>query len=419
MEPYYQRAGVTLYHADCVDALRELPVNAATAFVTDPPYGLDFMGKEWDGVVPGVKVWREALRVLAPGGHMLAFGGTRTFHRLACAIEDAGFEIRDCLSWLYGQGFPKSLDVARAIDEAAGAKREVERVEKTRYTRAQSTSLNVAKYGDTRPIDEDGYQLKVHTLPATDQAKRWSGYGTALKPAWEPVLLARKPLCGTVERNVREHGAGALNVDGCRIGVEPRHNGPVGAHRHSMMPYEGSEGPGTDVVGRWPANLILDDAAAAMVDESTEEVVHGAGHARAGSSTPALTAKRAWQGPELQDTGDMHRFGDSGGASRFFYCAKASDRDILPAEELPLFGESHVAVVNSHPTVKPVELMRWLVRLVTMPGGREANLIVDPFAGSGSTLVAALIEGCGAVGIEREERYCEIIVQRLEREARG
>jgi DNA modification methylase len=304
---------------DCRDEMAKMGASSVDAVITDPPYGLNFMGKEWDHGVPGITFWTAAIRVLKPGGHLLAFGGTRTYHRLMCAIEDAGFEIRDCLMWLYGMGFPKSLDVSKAIDEAAGAV----------------------------------------------EAARWQGWGTALKPAWEPIVLARKPLAGTVTGNVLKFGTGALNVDTCRIASSEanpsiaRRKGATShlstrsaaeAHAEGKMESRtrpevyAADHPG-ESLGRWPANLILDDESARMLDEQSGE-----------------------------------------GVSRFFYCAKAAP------------SERHSAGKNDHPTVKPVALMRWLCRLLTPPGG----LVLDPFCGSGTTGIAALVEGFRFIGIEKD-----------------
>jgi site-specific DNA-methyltransferase (adenine-specific) len=320
--------------------------------------------------VPGVPFWTEAFRVLKPGGHLLAFGGTRTHHRLACAIEDAGFDVRDCLMWLYGQGFPKSLDVSKAIDKAAGVERVVIGTKHglPGYSLTNGTPGGVAMAGNVDGTLRNGAKECAITAPATDAAREWQGWGTALKPAWEPIILARKPLNGTVAENVQEHGTGALNVGGCRIGTEARMNGPASptsASRKSRVEagYRHDEGigPGSsggDVVGRWPANLVLDEEAGAMLDEQS-------------GIAP-------------------------GGASRFFYCAKTSKRER---------GEG-----NTHPTVKPVTLMRWLCRLVTPPGG----LVLDPFMGSGSTGIAAKSEGFEFVGVEQNPNYLEIARKRLE-----
>ncbi len=303
------------------------------------------MGQTWDGALPPVEVWAEALRVAKPGAHLLAFGGTRTFHRLTCAIEDAGWEIRDCLMWLYGTGFPKSKNL-------------------------------------------DGER---------------KGCGTALKPAWEPIILARKPLCGTVAQNVQAHGTGSINVDGCRIGVvgggtHCGNRGPDGrclGHKNEGRSTSGETFHGPDSSGgRWPANLVLDEEAGRVLDEQSGQ------SSSKRNENPSDCGGNTWGG-----TIQVHRGArghtDSGGASRFFYCAKARR------------GERGDG--NSHPTVKPVALMRWLCRLVTPPGGT----ILDPFCGSGSTGVAALDEGFDFIGIERDHGYCEIARGRItEKEAR-
>jgi site-specific DNA-methyltransferase (adenine-specific) len=329
------------------------------AIVTDPPYGLasgptafledatsgrGFMGKEWDRGVPGPAFWREALRVAKPGAYLLAFGGTRAFHRMAVAIEDAGWEIRDCVCWLYGSGFPKSHDASKAIDRAAGAEREVvgEGPNASRRPNAGAGVTIHMPSGD--PI----------TAPATDAAREWAGWGTALKPAWEPIIMARKPLVGTVAANLLLHGTGALNIDGARVGA--------------------GEGQ-----GRWPANLMHDGS------------------------------------PEVVD-----RLGE---ASRFFYCAKASRADREEGcEQLPEVRrtdgretEHHVpnlrttALRNHHPTVKPTELMRYLIRLITPPGGT----VLDPFMGSGSTGKAAMLEGATFRGCDLDPAYLAIAEARI------
>jgi DNA modification methylase len=308
----------TVTQGDCRDVMRAMPDASVEAIVSDPPYGLAFMGKGWDHAVPGVEFWVEALRVAKPGAHLVAFGGTRTFHRLAVAVEDAGWEIRDCLSWLYGSGFPKSHNGA------------------------------------------------------------WGG--TALKPAWEPIILARKPLTGTVAANVAQHGTGALNVDGCRVA------GKLGGDPNRFAKTAGAwfvaafskNAPRVRDEGRWPANVCLDEDAAAMLDEP----------------------------------------------SRFFYTAKASRRereaglDGMPERVAQKWNSGGIAerraetarpLSNVHPTVKPIALMRWLCRLVTPPGG----LILDPFTGSGTTGCAAVLEGFRFHGAELDAEYADIARRRI------
>jgi hypothetical protein len=252
-----------MHHGDCREVMASMDADSVDAIVSDPPYGLAFMGKGWDHAVPGVEFWAEALRVAKPGAHLVAFGGTRTFHRLACAIEDAGWEMRDCLSWLYGNGFPKSHDVSKAMDKAAGAEREV--VSEWRTGRSGTLGGKAAFGGIS------GEDVRTITAPATNLARQWSGWGTALKPAYEPIILARKPLAGTVAANVQSHGTGALNVDGCRVGTD----GGTAKGTFPKEPSNGTYGNGIngacEIVdigkGRWPANVLLDEDAAAQVGE--------------------------------------------------------------------------------------------------------------------------------------------------------
>jgi site-specific DNA-methyltransferase (adenine-specific) len=360
-----------VHNGDCRKVMATLDAESVDAIVSDPPYGLSFMGKGWDHGVPGVEFWTEAFRVAKPGAHLLAFGGTRTYHRLACAIEDAGWEIRDCVMWVYGSGFPKSHDVSKAIDKAAGAERE-------KRWKAVTANSSVGTLEPGPWLDEarkNGGCFVDGDSPATDAARQWQGWGTALKPAWEPIIVARKPLVGTVAENVLTHGTGAINVDGCRVGVAdwgsrpPRTpNAILGGGKGTNL--TASEAP--DGLGRWPANLIHD-----------------------GSEEPAAL------------------LGDS---ARFFYCAKASakDRDDGVAGVAGVAGgmsgrrDGSMGSVtmrkNTHPTVKPTDLMRYLCRLVTPPGGT----VLDPFCGSGSTGKAAILEGFQFVGIEREDEYVAI-----------
>jgi DNA modification methylase len=332
-----------LHHGDCLEVLRSMPDCSVDSIVTDPPYGLSFMGKKWDYDVPSVDVWVECLRVLKPGGHLLAFAGTRTQHRMAVRIEDAGFEIRDMIAWVYGSGFPKSLDVSKAIDKVAGAEREV--VGKKVTGRALGGS-------NWRDGDAGGQETVDITAPATPEAKQWQGWGTALKPALEPITVARKPLIGTVAENVLQHGTGAINVDGGRVGTEQVFTTAHKTLGDGIKYGKSKPFPASEMrTGRWPANFIHDGS-----EEATDLL---------------------------------------GASARFFYCAKASKADR---------GENH------HPTVKPTDLMRYLCRLVTPPNG----IVLDPFNGSGSTGCAAVLEGFQYIGIEREAEYIAISEKRIE-----
>jgi site-specific DNA-methyltransferase (adenine-specific) len=347
-----------IYNGDSLDVLAGLADGLVDSIVTDPPYELGFMGRTWDrsGIAYNVELWKQCLRVLKPGGHLLAFGGTRTSHRMACAIEDAGFEIRDSIAWLYGSGFPKSLDVSKAIDKAACAERAV-----------------IGANPNHRPISGVEYEgiyqggntgASSLTAPATDDAKRWAGWGTALKPAHEPIVVARKPLVGTVAANVLAHGTGALNIDACRVaGDVPRtvqgqsgNQGTIyGSDQRDQRIFEPHD------AGRWPANVVLDEMAAGELDEQSEI------------------------------------------ASRFFpvfrYQAKAPTRERPKVDGV------------AHATVKPLDLMRWLVRLVTPADG----IVLEPFAGSGTTVEACVAEGMRCIGIEREATYLPLIAERMAR----
>jgi hypothetical protein len=383
---------VELLHGDCLERLRELPDCSVDACVTDPPYGLRFMGKAWDYDVPQAEVWREVLRVLKPGGHLLAFAGTRTQHRMAVNIEDAGFEIRDMIAWVYGSGFPKSLDVSKAIDKAAGAERAPGRTLVTDGTRGNTPNApaNATCADCGRPKwGKDYCQCPRDGGPATPEAQQWDGWGTALKPALEPVTVARKPFQGTVAANVLEHGTGAINIDECRVeGVVPKTTqgqassaGTIyGSDQRELREFE------PHAAGRWPANLIHDGS-----DEVTELFPEAKGAVSNG--------RKGVQGACYGELGAMPQApgrGDSGSAARFFYCAKASKADRSEG--------------NSHPTVKPTDLMRYLCRLVTPPGG----IVLDPFMGSGSTGKAAVLEGFRFIGIEREAEYIEIARGRIQ-----
>ena len=408
---------------DCRESMAALPAESVDAVVCDPPYELGFMGKSWDasGIAYDLDVWRQAIRVLKPGGHLLAFSGSRTYHRMTCAIEDAGFEIRDQIMWVYGSGFPKSLDVSKAIDKRGGnahltveigaalkSARKARGIGVTEADRTYCGGVTLWSWYEGRPagqqmptaevmskIANDWPELQRYadaiqeaerevvgqqsgnifsfapgqgsdpiattlsiTAPATEAARQWSGWGTALKPAHEPICLARKPLVGTVAANVLRHGTGAINVDGCRVPAEKATGwgGGGSALYDGGLSREGGEARLQDV-GRWPANFIHDGS-----DEATEG---------------------------LRD------------AARFFYTAKASseDRDEMLGD-VPR---------NMHPTVKPTDLMRYLVRMVTPPGGT----VLDPFTGSGSTGRAAMLEGLRFIGCELSHEYAEIARARI------
>lgn len=343
---------------DCLSTMKSYQDNYVSCIVTDPPYGLSFMNKEWDKGIPGIEYWKEALRITKPGGHLLAFGGTRTYHRLTCTIEDAGWEIRDNLCWLYGSGFPKS---------------------------------------------HNHFGIE--------------GYGTALKPAWEPIIMAMKPCDGTFKQNVDKWNQAGINIDECRIGNEIRFNPPtIKGKSNALGSFENCKGNGSNVCGRWPANILLDEEAANMLDEQSGMLKTGGGD----------------KGNKTQDGGYGKKYRyvqrivtpSSGGASRFFYCAKASPSerneglDSLPEQSnMRVNGprESEKAkfntkVKNNHPTVKPLKLMEYLVKLVMPP---KDGLLLDPFAGSGTTILAAKNLGFDAIGIELNKEYCTIAESRL------
>jgi DNA modification methylase len=394
---------VELLHGDCVDLMRAMPECSVDSIVTDPPYELSFMGKTWDGagIAYSLDMWREALRVLKPGGHLLAFGGTRTYHRMACAIEDAGFEIRDSIHWVYGSGFPKSLDVSKAIDKAAGAEREVVGVRRGAINpNGYKADSDASSGGPYQPVYET-------TTAATDEAARWEGWGTALKPAHEPIVVARKPLQGTVAGNVLVWGTGGLNIDGCRVGAEGatrRASNPKHLGRSDMADFtRGNFGVESVPSGRWPANIVLDGAAAAALDQQS------------GVSVSDTGRQAGWQDKYVGGTyTPISRTGydDRGGASRFFTQADFGPDDwpfVYQAKPSKRERNAGLDKPSTHPTVKPVALMRHLVRLVTPPGGT----VLDPFAGSGTTLVAAVLEGMNAIGCEMTDEYLPIIRGRV------
>ena len=415
----------TIIHGDCLEELKKLEDNSVDAVITDPPYGLSntkpqqvadvlkawvtgeteavpakrggFMGKDWDSFVPPPAVWEECMRVLKPGGHMAVFAGARTQDLMGLSIRLAGFEIRDTLGWIYGSGFPKSMDVSKAIDKAAGAEREVVGTRKKLDSYGQQAGNNVYGGGP----NHDG--LQAITTPATSEAQRWDGWGTALKPAIEPIILARKPLDGTVANNVLAHGVGGLNIDACRVPTEEDRSRPP---RTQNQIYGGGKGTNltpseSDPAGRFPANVLLDEHAAKEMDEQSGPA--GAHGTDRGPRTKGGSGALGWGHGSIRHTGDP----GSGGASRFFpvfkYQAKA------PKKERPVIVREDGTKVQ-HPTVKPLKLMEWLVTLITPEGG----LILDPFAGTGTTLQAATNKGFHPIGIEADADYIQLIHKRLE-----
>jgi site-specific DNA-methyltransferase (adenine-specific) len=430
-----------ILHGNNLDILPTLPDNSIDSIVTDPPYELGFMGKKWDssGIAYSVELWQQCLRVLKPGGHLLSFGGTRTYHRVAVAIEDAGFELRDSIAWLYGSGFPKSLDVSKAIDKQAGAEREAVTEVISDIFGDQEVEKKLANPGSTADrlaMGNNWQDNPVETKPATPEAQQWQGWGTALKPAFEPVIVARKPIEGTVANNVLKWGTGGLNIDGSRIGSDHRFNAHAGNKATGFTAdddrtdagkgmFAGNSDGGTTVQGRWPANIILDPYTAELLDEQS-----GISKSQGGRIGKKETSNIDFGLSGNYSKGDPG-FGDTGGASRFFYVAKASKRDRNEGlEELldttaadmvdrepdsagmnsPRAGAGRTSgAKNFHPTVKPTSLMEYLIKLVTPPNGT----VLDPFTGSGSTGKAAILQGFDFIGIEMTEEYLPIIEDRL------
>ena len=472
---------------DALEVMARLPDNSVEAVVTDPPYGLRFMGKQWDHGVPGAAFWCEALRVAKPGARLLAMGGTRTFHRLVCAIEDAGWRVMDTLCWMYGSGFPKSHDISKAIDREAGAERKV-----GEFKFKGGTQLGV--------MNDDAWQPKdvYDSTPATEAARKWDGWGTALKPAREDICLAMKPLDGTYAQNTLRHGCGGINVDGCRIGTNAGWaypHGPGGLYSKkyqqespiakdwNAFSTKADNKPSASTQGRWPANVILShtpeckrvgtrkvknkggkpnrdtersdslfqptskhftsdihhfnpdgtetveawechpDCPVRMLDMQSGAVGGGARNPETCAAGDEIVSVA--RGTFSRRTYDGNTYGDTGGASRFFYCAKASraERNAglegLPQGEVDRYGECGATEAhaprrtrieqNRHPTVKPLALMRWLVRLVTPPGGT----VLDPFCGSGTTGIAAHQEGMHYILIDNDPESCDIARRRI------
>jgi len=418
LEPYYQEKGITLYEGDCREAMAAMPRESIDTIITDPPYGLEFMGKAWDRAVPGPDFWTPALDVCKPGAMLMAFGGTRLYHRMICAIEDSGWEIRDCLMWLYGSGFPKSHDISKAIDKAVGAERE-----KIQPGNAPSYQRSI---GNTRPWMDDPNHKIDSNIPASPEAEQWNGWGTALKPAWEPIVLAMKSLDGTFAQNALRHGVAGLNIDGGRIGLTEkdaqameRCNTPGSDcfHKSEGTSY-GRPTPSKplDVTqGRWPANLILDEDTALMLDSQTGELTSGDAPLKRNSDV-FRDCYGEFKGNSVCPPG---RTSNSGGASRFFYIAKpdAKDRGHREKVEMPLFDTVDKGFRNTHPTVKPTPLMHrllalqaYLARLTSTPKG---GIVLDPFGGSGTTAIACRMVGRECILIEKDRENLDLTIERL------
>jgi DNA modification methylase len=422
---------INLLHGDCLEQMKTLENNSVDAIVSDPPYGISFMAKKWDYDVPSVKVWKEALRVLKPGGHALIACGTRTQHRMVCNIEDAGFEIRDVVSWIYGSGFPKSLNISKAIDKAAGAEREVVGERTSAYGTENSGEMKSradGKGGTGLFCGKNAKTVPITGRPATDEAKQWDGWGTALKPSVEFFTLCRKPLSeSTVAKNVLKWGTGGINIDGCRVGTEEitilHKKGNSFSQSYKAEGKKAEHSHYSKVQGRFPANLIH-DGSQEVLDLFPENVKGAIGMKRdAGQKSifnlDSQKEKQKFSGAKT----------DSGSAARFFYCPKASKKDrnegCEELEEHDTYSESAATPMrdqrkqakrsNNHPTVKPTALMAYLCRLITPTGG----VVLDPYMGSGSTGKAAVREGFSFVGIELDPDYYEIAKARVTAETQG
>ena len=425
----------TIIHGDCLEELKKLEDNSVDAVITDPPYGLSntkpkqvadvlaawvtgdteavpakrggFMGADWDSFVPPPAVWAECMRVLKPGGHMAVFAGARTQDLMGLSIRLAGFEIRDTLGWIYGSGFPKSMDVSKAIDKAAGEEREVIGSKVTGNAKQRTSAT-----GEFADGNHGGQQVVDVTAPATSEAQRWDGWGTSLKPAIEPIILARKPLDGTVANNVLAHGVGGLNIDACRVQTDDNTartcNGVGNSSSFDMAASGERRVNGGSPAGRFPANVLLDEHAAKEMDEQSGNLSPGA--------RPGNTATRPKFNGATYNGGKVYggkideprvAMDSGGGASRFFpvfkYQAKA------PKKERPVIVREDGSKIQ-HPTVKPLKLMEWLVTLITPEGGT----VLDPFAGTGTTLQAATNKGFNPIGIEADADYIQLIHQRME-----
>jgi DNA modification methylase len=401
---------IKLMLGDNISSLKKLPDNSIDSVVTDPPYALNFMNKRWDSEVPSVDFWREVFRVLKPGGHVLSFGGTRTYHRMVVNIEDAGFEIRDQIMWLYGSGFPKSHNIGKAVDRLQGNDREV--------------VGKLENYQDKRGLNGQTENVMENAKPRIDidvtkGNSQWEGWGTAMKPSVEPICVARKPLSEkSVAENVLKWGTGGINIDGCRVGSETNehHRPTVKKSGHFNNGNEKEWEPSNSEEGRFPANIILDEIAGEMLDAQSG----------VSKSQKGIKSNKGSIWNSGNDENIIRGHNDKGGASRFFYQAKVSKaernmgldhledkviegRDPGQDERSVAYKKRPTPTKNTHPTVKPVALMAYLCRLVTPPNG----ICLDPFMGSGSTGIAAQLEGFRFCGMEMDPDYFKIAEARI------
>jgi site-specific DNA-methyltransferase (adenine-specific) len=391
MIPTLTIGNAKIYQGNNLEVLPTLADNSVDSIVCDPPYELGFMNKSWDssGIAYSVELWQECLRVLKPGGHLLAFSGSRTYHRMTVAIEDAGFEIRDMIAWISNKTFPKSHNISKAIDRAAGAERKVVGI-----------NQNVVRASKIAGGSDFGGFSKANpeiTESATDEAKQWEGWGTALKPTVEPIVLARKPVEGTIAENILTYGVGGINIDKTRIGTEII---TINSFDNGAKPFGNAVGePYTSKQseGRWPANLVIDEATAEQLDKQSGITKSSKPGVR---TSDGFNANSYGSGMGIKAGQANGEYGDKGGASRFFYVARASKSD----------RNEGLDIINNHPTVKPTSLMQYLICLITPDNG----VVLDPFAGSGSTGKAAILEGKRFIGIELTADYLPIIEGRLQ-----
>ena len=421
----------TFWHGDCLEVMNQIPDNSIETIITDPPYGLRFMGKKWDYDVPIIEIWKECLRVLKPGGTALVFAGSRTQHRMAINIEDAGFILKDCIMWLYGTGFPKATDISKQIDKKLGTQRES--LGPNSAYRENHLKNNSWREGENRKNTALGSEFL--TSPGSKEAREWDGWKShGLKPAYEPILVVMKPNNGSYAENALKYGVAGLNIDGGRIEVDSNDENIRDHTKHKRKTnsiWGQAEGAKKNLgeKGRYPANIILDEEAAALLDQQSGTLTSG-GFKKGDPIKESDNVCMSGKNYKRERTQDF--ITNSGGASRFFYCAKASPAernagcDRLPLNE-PNYGKNMSSsdkgtisgsvnpTRNNHPTVKPISLMEYLCNLTKIPTG---GTVLDPFMGSGTTAMAACQTRRKFIGIEKEKKYFDIAVKRYKNETR-